>query len=419
MAFSWNRLHIEDGGEGGPELEILASPCVAPELPWRLLVGNDPGSLARAGEAALTERPGIVIAPPEPLAVAAHELSRPGLTGERTLFLPRLDRAVVPELGVAGSLLYLLPLFVQLASEGAPLAVVATALEDPQSADELTGQRGLFSRFEIRRVASSLPVDTGEPAPPIPTEGALETLARAVALSHAGKLEEAKAVLEETVRAHPELPAAHYELGKLRLRTEDLEGAVASFRRTAALLPELSSAWGNLGAALGETGRHQEAIDVLCRAVELDPLSAPFHSSLGAAYRDSGKLEDAEAELRKVQELAPEFVFGHYNLAGILFLQERYDEALEAFSKARALDRSRSPRQSLLVAATHLGAGDTEAAFREYREVFGRKDVPPRSELLKMAEWDLKGLAGRAGGSAALKEAARLVRRLAQDEAET
>jgi len=360
---------------------------------------------------ALSAADGPIVSPPDPLAVSAHELAQPGLSGPRTLFLPRLDRARFPKLGVCGSPLYLLPKITQLASEGYPLGVVATSLE--RGAEDLLAQRGFFSRFEVRRVPGE-PTESDEaPSPEALPESALGQLLLGSALLQEGKLPDAATALEKAIALAPDLPGAHYELGKLRLRTDDMDGAIASFRRSAELLPDFASGWGNLGAALGETGRLEEATEVLHRAVALDPASAPLTSNLGAAYRDQGRLDDAEAQFRKVQRLAPEFVFGYYNLAGVHFLQGRYEEALDAFSKARARDRSRSPRQSLLLAATRLAAGDTEGALREYREVFGRQDVPAKAELRRMAEWDLKELARHAGLNPALRKAADLIRELA------
>jgi tetratricopeptide (TPR) repeat protein len=146
--------------------------------------------------------------------------------------------------------------------------------------------------------------------------------------------------------------------------------------------------------------------------VELDPLSHALHSNLGVTERDLGRLDEAEASLRRALALEPGFVFGHYNLGHVLFLQARYGTAIEAFEKAQALDPKHSPRQALLLAATRLASGDLEGARRDYDSVFSRLEGPMRRDMRTVAEWDLKQLAERCGVTEELKEAARLLRAL-------
>jgi tetratricopeptide (TPR) repeat protein len=179
------------------------------------------------------------------------------------------------------------------------------------------------------------------------------------------------------------------------------------------LLPEYSSAWGNLGAALGEIQELDRSLEALDHAVFLDPLSHAMHSNRGVCLRDLGRLEEAEECFRNALALEPGFVFGHYNLGHTLYLQGRFDEAIASFESGRALDPSRSPRQSLLLAVTRLAGGDRDGAAREYRDVFTRLDVPMKADMRTVAEWDLKQLSKRSGVSAALKEAATLLRTLA------
>ena len=65
-----------------------------------------------------------------------------------------------------------------------------------------------------------------------------------------------------------------------------------------------------------------------------------------------------------------------------------------------------------MLALTRLANGDTEGAFSDYRDVFGRLDAPGKRDMRKVAEWDLKMLAKSHGVNAALQEAASLLRTL-------
>ncbi len=408
MPLDWTRsiLHASEAGA----FEAVASPQVETDRPWILFVGADESALESAARGELS---GNVLSPPSrpPLPIAIHELSPPGLVGERTLYAPRLDSGFYERIGCAGRPLYVLAKLTQLASEGEPLTVIATALES--RAGDLSAQRGLASRFEIRLVLGESARSSLHQleALHVDENAALGHVFTAVSRMPK-KPQDAVASLRTAIAIDPDLPAAHYELGKALIQTNDMVGALAALRRTTELLPEFASAWANLGAALGEMQQLDEAALTLRHAVALDPLSHALHSNLGATYRDQGKLDEAAVAFEHALALAPDFIFGHYNLAGVRYLQGRYDEAVACFEKARSMDASRSPRQSLMLALTRLANGDTEGAFSDYREVFGRLDAPMKRDMRKVAEWDLKMLAKSRGVNAALKEAASLLRTL-------
>ena len=158
--------------------------------------------------------------------------------------------------------------------------------------------------------------------------------------------------------------------------------------------------------------RPAEALADLERAAELDPLHHAPSSNLGVTLRDLGRLEEAEAAFRRALELAPDFVFGRYNLAGVVYLRGRHREAVSLFEEARANDPSGSARQRLLLAAARLAAGDEAGALAEYEETFASLDGRMREDMRTVAEWDLKNLARRVGVSPGLRRAADLLKRV-------
>lgn len=435
----WLRPELRQQPSGNALSELVASPASARLRPWVLFVGEDETSLENAAsrwiEASARDLPRL--SPPDAvsLPLAAHRLSPPLLTGERLLYLPRLDRAFFPPLPGTGAFsatspAYLLPCLTHLAADGEPLTVVATAVasELARRGKDVLAQRGLANRFEIRSVAGKRTepreerrpsegldketrrIEAGlrsgdaseraslfESAVRSSPESGLARLFLASSFLERRMLPDALETLRRTITLDPELAAAHYELGKLLIQTDDVEGALASFRRTVELVPEYASAWGNLGAALGESQDLAGASTALERAVGLDPRSHALHSNLGVAYRDLGRLSEAEGELRTAVELDSDFVFGHYNLANVLYLDGRFEEAIASFEQARSMDPSGSPRQTLLLAATRLASGDVDGAHRDYRSVLERLTEPMRSDMRTVAEWDLNELARRRG----------------------
>ena len=221
---------------------------------------------------------------------------------------------------------------------------------------------------------------------------------------------DAAAAFRRAVERDESLAAAHFELGKTMIVLDDLEAALESFRRTTETLPGFAPGWANAGAALGELERPGEALAKLERAADLDPLSHSLASNLGVTLRDLGRLAEAERAFRWTLELAPDFVFGHYNLANAVYLQGRHREAVGLFEKAQAMDPSGSDRQRLLLAAARLAAGDVEGALRDYRAVFDSLEGQMRIDMRTVAQWDLRRLAERMGVNPGLKRAADLVR---------
>ncbi len=221
---------------------------------------------------------------------------------------------------------------------------------------------------------------------------------------------EAADAFRRAIERDGSLAAAHFELGKTQIVLDDLEGALDAFLAATRALPEFASAWANAGAALGELERADEALEPLKQAVALDPLNHSFLSNLGVTLRDLGRLPEAEAAFGNVLDLAPDFVFGKYNLANVVFLMGRHREAVDLFEEARSRDSSRSARQGLLLAAARLGAGDEERALAAYREVFESLSGQMRKDMRTVAEWDLKGLARREGVTPGLRRAVELVR---------
>lgn len=419
METDWIRQTPKLSSGSPPPSEVLRAPKAGAERPWMLFVGKSEEALTEAAHHFI-DWTLPVISPPAypPLPLAVEELPPPSIEGARVLYAPRIERGFYEGALSATSPLYLLPRLSQLASEGSPLLFVATAIESElaRRSPPVLAQRGLASRFEIRRVRG----DAEGEAEPAPGREHLDRAIRerpesAVALVfHASALEPGKAlaVLKRAVELDPDLPCARYELGKTLIQGDDIAGAVAEFRKTVELLPEFASAWGNLGAALGELEDFEGASAALRRALELDPANAPLHSNLGVAYRDQGRFSEAEELLRRAVELDPDFVFGHYNLAHILFLSGRYAEAIAGFEKAQTMDSKRSPRQALLLACARLASGDVPGAHREYKDVFARLPQSSRKDHVAVAEWDLKQLAKRTGGTPELEETATLLRGL-------
>jgi Flp pilus assembly protein TadD len=113
------------------------------------------------------------------------------------------------------------------------------------------------------------------------------TLHNDVALLHAeaGHLDRTAHHFAETVRVHPELAAAHYNLGNALFREGRHAAAVESLRKALAIDPDYALAHDGLGVALHAQGRLGEATDHYRRAVKLAPDNTDARAHLAIALR--------------------------------------------------------------------------------------------------------------------------------------
>lgn len=207
-------------------------------------------------------------------------------------------------------------------------------------------------------------------------------VATASACMEVNDYEAAARDLDEAIAQAPQWAAAHYERGKLWLRTDDMVKASESFQRAADLLPRFEPAWSNLGATLGELDRPQEALAAFERALALNPTSPQAVNNVGVVRRELGRLAESEAAFRQVIQLTPAMAFGHYNLGHTLFLQGRFQAALSAYAEGQARDADRNPVQASRLALCKVATGDGAGALRDLQRATSGLPRDYRRQLL-------------------------------------
>lgn len=188
--------------------------------------------------------------------------------------------------------------------------------------------------------------------------------------------------LDEAIALAPDWAAAHYERGKLWLRSDDMVKAGGSFQRATELLPGFGPAWANLGGTLGELDRPNDALAAFERALALDPSSPQALNNVGVVRRELGRLSESEAAFRQVIQLTPGMAFGHYNLGHTLFLQGRFQAALAAYSEGQARDPEQNPVQASRLALCQVATGDAAGALRELKRATAGLPREYRQQLL-------------------------------------
>jgi tetratricopeptide (TPR) repeat protein len=130
--------------------------------------------------------------------------------------------------------------------------------------------RGLVERFQTGAVAQR-PPDPYLDRVMAEAVGIQVTLRRANRLLGEGRLDDAEPLYEEVLAAHPDELAALINLGNLRLRQRDPDGAVALLERAVAQRPEDPHPRFGLALALLAAGRRERGIAELEQVLRLDP----------------------------------------------------------------------------------------------------------------------------------------------------
>lgn len=201
-----------------------------------------------------------------------------------------------------------------------------------------------------------------------------------VALSAAGRYDEAIEVFRSTMRMHPQGRVKMlYNIGSAHMEKGEVASAEEAFRRALDLEPESVKARNGLAVVLVRTGRSDEAVLELNRALRTDRQAVNVRGNLGAVLQSKGDLvgaleqycealrlrpadvdtarkvaallsktgraAEAVPYYRLIAERAGDDAGAWYNLGAVLQRLGRMAEALRAYDRCLALE------------ATHLRAG--------------------------------------------------------------
>lgn len=140
--------------------------------------------------------------------------------------------------------------------------------------------------------------------------------------------EELLEAAEKEVNAHPDDPAAHYNLGVVLSNLDRTDEAISEYQLAISLDPNYFPALYNLGNHFVHLQRYEEAIELFNRAILVDGEFAPAHFMLGVAYFESGRFDDAVTATRQGLEVDPDDEKAYFNIAYWTFCGGNYGEAI-------------------------------------------------------------------------------------------
>ncbi len=177
----------------------------------------------------------------------------------------------------------------------------------------------------------------------------------------------------------PSLSAASVALASLKATYDwDYPGAEVQYKRAIELGPNNAEAHYSYGNFLVAMGRENEALSEFRFAQQFDPLSLNIATNIAWALYIAGRYDEALVVIRDVISRDPSYGRAYMNLGEILQEQDKFDEAIAAFEKAREL--SKDPIADMALGHVFADAGRTKEARKiaaDLEERARRREVSP------------------------------------------
>ncbi len=158
-----------------------------------------------------------------------------------------------------------------------------------------------------------------------------------VALTQAGKIEEAIAHYQQALRLKPDYAEAHNNLGDISFMEGRVSDAIGHYEQALRIKPDYAESHCNLGLALTQAGKIEEAIAHCQQALRLKLDYAEAHNNLGVALTQAGKIEEAITHYQQALRLKPDYAEVHLNLGLALVRLDRMQEAVGHWEQALRL----------------------------------------------------------------------------------
>ena len=199
------------------------------------------------------------------------------------------------------------------------------------------------------------------PAPPAlppteplkPEQKAEIQLAFAHGLELQGRTDEAKKIYLEVAKTSPRRADVHHRLALLHDRNGECQSAERYYQQAIRLAPNSAEMHGDLGYSYYLQQRWPEAEEHLRRAVALDPNLRRAHNNLGLLLARTGREAEAFDQFARAGCSEAE---ANSNLAFVLSLAERWDEARWHYRRALDIDPSLRPARDGLASLDSLAA---------------------------------------------------------------
>lgn len=194
----------------------------------------------------------------------------------------------------------------------------------------------------------------------------------------------------ELVRLYPDDARVRMLLGRSYEELGGWSEAVTWYKAAIELDPGLASGYFRLGNVYQSTGRHRQAEGAFVKYVELSPLEPDAHRVYAELIMKTGRFEESIENYEKALALDSDFSAARIGIANNLIFLERPEDARRAFQElyeSADEDRERLSAQ-FWIAALHLHAEDPAGALTELRKALADSretdDAAAEAEVLRL-----------------------------------
>jgi len=238
-----------------------------------------------------------------------------------------------------------------------------------------------------------------------------------------GQFADAAEEFKKVLALDPNLPEAEVNLGLAYQSLFEYDLAVRHLTKALRERPNLVGPTVIVGMDYFKLGSPEKAVLYLQRALKLDPSNRDAREALASCYLGQGNFQAAAEEFRQIAaldsdkpdtwyklghqylDLAAHFAYrgarlykesawGHRFLGDLLFQRDRWEDALQEYRKALAIEPSQAGLHTLLGKA-YLHAGKLKEAETEFHLEL---QLDPRNELAWLGLANLQLVRGQAGG---------------------
>ena len=236
----------------------------------------------------------------------------------------------------------------------APLPAVLQQAIDAHRAGDLAAAAPLYRQFLAQNVEHPL---------------ALQLLG--LLHSQCGEYGKAIELMRESLRLFPEQAEVLNNLGNALAASDSIDAAKKHYMDAIRIAPGYAEAWKNLGIALTRTEELNEAAAAFAESLKIRPEDATTWLGLGNVYRQQNNPDKAADCYEKALRINPDFAEAHHNMGLALRGMQRPRDALDHFQTSINLGLDRTELYQN-IAATHVDAGNIDAAMQAYRQAIHR-----------------------------------------------
>jgi arylsulfatase A-like enzyme/thioredoxin-like negative regulator of GroEL len=195
-----------------------------------------------------------------------------------------------------------------------------------------------------------------------------------------GRTAEAKVVLDDYLRDHPDNTPALITMAEILTEEGAFEEVTALAKRVLAVDDRNAEAYALMAGAAMDSGDHNEALPLLEKAVEIQPKLTRNRLNLAVANVGLGRFAVAEPLLDAIIAEKPKFPLANFHLGLLYEEQGRLGEARAAYAKEVEL-YPESVMARFNLGNLYFRLGNLEASEREMRTLIDEASEKPKPYL--------------------------------------